>query len=66
MRFLLLLALASCSCAHGKQVTFTDNSQDDEIGWVCVPDKGDSWKCVSISTFADYLRDAEQKKPADM
>lgn len=51
------------SCAHGRKIVFTDGSEDEKIGWVCVPVATDEWNCVSLETFTKYLKDA---KAADM
>lgn len=56
MRFLVLLCLASC--AHDKQIKFTDNSEENKVGWVCVPE-GEDWSCVSVETFSKYLRKSQ-------
>lgn len=69
MRLLLLLLLASCSCAHAPKVNFTDASDDSELGWVCVPMSSTEWACEDIRTFAKRLQKSERdhgNSPTDM
>jgi hypothetical protein len=65
MRFTILLMVVAC--AHNqREVKFSDNSEDNKIGWVCVPKDKYRWACVSIETFREYLRDAESKHVSEM